>query len=86
MKRYCSPACRKAYGREYQRQRYAERQSGSLKPRGAKPDLAKRAKVHALRDAGLTAAEIGRQLGVTRQAVHLMLAKPKPKLPSPPAG
>ena len=43
--------------------------------RGRKADERKRAKVVRLRAAGLTLAEIGRKLGVSKQAVHLMLAR-----------
>jgi hypothetical protein len=83
--RYCARGCRKPFGPEYQRQRYLEKQGGSLKPRGAKPDQAKRARVKALREAGLTLVQIAAELGVTHQAVHNMLKKLKAQ-PPPAAG
>jgi len=43
--------------------------------RGRQADVARRAEVVRLRAEGLTLAEIGRRLGVSRQAVQLMLAR-----------
>jgi DNA-binding XRE family transcriptional regulator len=43
--------------------------------RGRKPDEARRAEMARLRGGGLTYAEIGRRLGVTRQCVQRMLAR-----------
>jgi transcriptional regulator with XRE-family HTH domain len=42
---------------------------------GRKPDSARRAEISRLRDRGLTLAEIGRRLGVSRQAVFDALAR-----------
>ncbi len=83
VQRYCTPSCRPSYGPEYHRRKYRERQGGSLKPRGAKPDVAKRAKVQALREAGLTLVQIAAEVGVTHQAVHHMLKKLKAEPPPP---
>ena len=41
--------------------------------RGRRPDLARKANVARLREGGLSLAEIGRRLGITRQAVHAAL-------------
>jgi predicted transcriptional regulator len=46
-----------------------------LKPLGAKPDQEKRAKVKALREARLTLSQIAAEMGVTPQAVSMMLTK-----------
>ena len=43
--------------------------------RGRKPDAARRAKMLKLRSRGLSLAEIGERLGVTRQCVQITLAK-----------
>jgi hypothetical protein len=75
VQRYCGPGCRKPFGPEYYRRRYLVRLGRPLKPRGAKPDLAKRARVRELREAGLTIARIAAELGVTPQAVQKLLAK-----------
>jgi transcriptional regulator with XRE-family HTH domain len=42
---------------------------------GRKPDLKQRARIQRLRDAGFTLAEIGRRLGITRQAVQCTLRR-----------
>jgi len=75
--RYCSLACRESEAPGYKQRKYVEHVGRPLKPRGAKPDLAKRAKVAALREAGWTLKRIGDEMGVTQQAVCLMLAKLK---------
>jgi hypothetical protein len=69
--------------KEYHHRKYVARRGELRGLRGRPPDLAKRAKVHALRAAGLTLVEIGLKLGVTPQAVSLMARKPLPDAAEP---
>src|SRR5262249_38444096 len=55
--------------------RAAARKPWGESRRGRPPDKARRAAAGRRRAAGLTLAEIGRRLGVTRQAVQSMLAR-----------
>ncbi|MFO0798989.1 MAG: hypothetical protein U0804_16090 [Gemmataceae bacterium] len=73
--RFCSPACRPSEADGYKHRKYVERVGGPPKQRGAKPDLAKRSQVRAMRESGLKLAAIAAKMGVTPQAVCLLLAK-----------
>jgi transcriptional regulator with XRE-family HTH domain len=42
---------------------------------GRKPDVSRRAEISRLRARGLTFAEIGRRLGISKQGVHAVLTK-----------
>jgi hypothetical protein len=85
--RFCTPSCRPSAWLESSRLKYLEQQGGTLKVCGKKPNPDRWAMAHALRATGLTLAAVGLKMGVTRQAVHLMLAKPLPVPCSPsPAG
>jgi general stress protein YciG len=52
--------------------------------RGRPPNAAATAEMARLRDAGLTLAEIGARMGVSRQAVHTALARSGYQLPERP--
>jgi hypothetical protein len=73
--RYCGLGCRASTQADYPQRKYVERVGRPLKPRGAKPDMAKRARVTALREAGKTLSEIGVMMGVTPSAVGIMLKR-----------
>lgn len=70
--------------REYARREAAKRRGGLKGTRGRQPDLAKRAKVQEMHAAGLLHREIAETLGVTRQAVSMMLRKVRRGSPPPP--
>jgi transcriptional regulator with XRE-family HTH domain len=53
---------------------------------GRRPNLEQRRRVAALRAEGLTLAEIGRRLGMTRQLVHHYVHKSLPGSPPPTCG
>jgi hypothetical protein len=72
--RYCSRSCRESEQTDYPQRKYVERVGRPLKPRGAAPDLAKRARVTALREAGMKLSEIAAVMGVTPSAVSIMLS------------
>jgi hypothetical protein len=55
--------------------RLLRRERGLAESRRRPPDLARRAEVSRLRADGVTLSEIGRRLGVTRQAVSDMLRR-----------
>jgi DNA-binding CsgD family transcriptional regulator len=80
--RYCSPGCRESEQPGYKQQKHIERVGRPLRPRGAKPDLAKRKKVAELRAAGWTLARIAAEMGVTPPAVSMLLKKVKAERPS----
>lgn len=73
--RYCSPGCRVSNQAGYPQRKYVERVGRPLKPRGALPDWAKRAKVTALRESGMKLSEIAAVMGVTEAAVSSMLSR-----------
>ena len=73
--RYCSVGCRRSEWPEYQKQRSLKRRTTDAGVRGRPPDLARRAQARELRDAGLTLAAIGARMGITRQAVHVLLVR-----------
>lgn len=75
--RYCSVTCRASTQADYPRRMYAARLGRPVKPHGATPDLAKRARVKALRDAGMKLADIAAVLGVTPPAVSSLLTRMK---------
>jgi len=75
--RYCSRPCRVSEQEGYPQRKYVERVGRPLKPRGAKPDMPKRAKVQTLRQAGMKLAGIAGVMGVTPSAVSIMLTKIK---------
>jgi hypothetical protein len=55
--------------------RLLRRERGGSARRGPPPDLARRLTAARLRAGGLTLAEVGRRLGVTKQAVIYLLRK-----------
>jgi hypothetical protein len=55
--------------------RLLRRERGGSARRGGRPDTARRREAARLRAAGLTLAEVGRRLGVTKQAVIYLLRK-----------
>jgi hypothetical protein len=71
--RYCGPSCRPSNQADYPQRKYVERVGRPLKPRGVLPDLVKRARVTALREAGMKLSEIAAKMGVTPSAVSIML-------------
>lgn len=75
--RYCSPVCWASVSEQYLESKRAKSRVETPKRPGPKPDLQKRATIHALREAGLTYREIAARLGISRQAACEMALKIK---------
>jgi hypothetical protein len=61
--------------------RLLRRERGAAEPRGRRPQVDRRAALR-LRARGLSLAEIGRRLGISKQGVHQLLRKAKADPPA----